>query len=208
MINTLYINLEHRTDRRSHVEQQLAQFPFLHAERFNAIKMEHGALGCSKSHLKCLKIARRRGWDQVLIVEDDIQFLDPELFTKQFKQFAENNRPFDVLLISGNNARPYIHVDEVCIKVSNCQTTTGYLVQSHYYDTLIENFKRGVKRLAKYPKQNGKYAIDVYWKRLQRRDIWFLITPITVTQKEGHSDIEGKYVDYSKLIIDINKLNH
>ena len=50
------------------------------AERFNAIKLPNGALGCSMSHLKCLEMAKAAGWPHLLIVEDDIKFLDLQLF--------------------------------------------------------------------------------------------------------------------------------
>ena len=54
--NAFYINLEQRTDRKIHVEEQLGKIG-LTAQRFNAIKMENGAIGCSMSHLKILQDA-------------------------------------------------------------------------------------------------------------------------------------------------------
>ena len=205
MIHTLYINLEHRIDRREHVESQLKQFPMFIVERFNAIKLPNGALGCSMSHLKCIQLAKERGWDRVLIVEDDIQFLDPDLFRKQFITFLKRNKYFDVLLLAGNNVPPYIRVDDCCIKVTNCQTTTGYLVNRDYYDTLINNYKEGINRLMREPTKIKWFAIDVFWKRLQYVDHWFLVTPLTVVQKEGYSDIEERNIDYSNLLLDLDK---
>ena len=82
--NVLYINLESRSDRKEHVENQLAIIGLQNFNRFNAIKLENGALGCSMSHLKCLQTAKTNNWDHVLICEDDIQFLDPTLFISQF----------------------------------------------------------------------------------------------------------------------------
>ena len=80
--NIFYINLEHRTDRKEHVENQLKLIG-LKGQRFNAIKMENGAVGCSMSHLKLLQQALKLGLDHIFIVEDDIEFLDPELFRTQ-----------------------------------------------------------------------------------------------------------------------------
>ena len=37
-----------------------------------------------------------------------------------------------LLIFSGNNVPPYIPIDETCIRVTRCQTTTGYLVNGHY----------------------------------------------------------------------------
>ena len=51
--NVFYINLESRPDRKHHVEQQM-KILNITAERFNAVKLTNGAMGCSMSHLKCL----------------------------------------------------------------------------------------------------------------------------------------------------------
>ena len=125
--NIFYINLEHRVDRKEHVESQLESIG-LKGTRFNAIKMENGAIGCSMSHLKLLQLALKSGLDHILIVEDDILFLDPELFRSQLDLFFQNPKSWDVILFAGNNMPPYEKIDDTCVKVSQCQTTTGYLV--------------------------------------------------------------------------------
>jgi hypothetical protein len=51
-----YINLLKRTDRKKHVEEQLSSVGIV-GTRFNAVELTNGALGCSLSHLKCLKNA-------------------------------------------------------------------------------------------------------------------------------------------------------
>jgi hypothetical protein len=48
--NAFYINLESRPDRKEYVEKQL-KCVGITATRFNAIKLENGAAGCSMSHL-------------------------------------------------------------------------------------------------------------------------------------------------------------
>ena len=204
--NVLYINLEARTDRKEQVEQQLNTIG-LKGERFNAIRLTNGAIGCSMSHLKCLEIAKERGWDHVLIVEDDIQFLDPSLFVKQFNSFLNNAREYDVVLLAGNNVPPYQTIDDTCVKVSSCQTTTGYMVQRHYFDTLINNIKTGINMLMRNPERPNLYAIDQYWFELQRKHNWFLIIPLTVTQRPGYSDIEKRQINYNHLMTDLNKLS-
>jgi glycosyl transferase family 25 len=202
--HAFYINLENRPDRKEHVEKQLKNIG-ISATRFNAVKLTNGAVGCSMSHLKCLEIARQNNWDHVMIVEDDILFLNPNLFKNQLNKFLKNHKNFDVLLIAGNNVPPYQKIDDSCIKVYRCQTTTGYIVQSHYYDKLINNIKEGIKHLITNPEQHVLYAIDKYWFHLQEKDNWFLITPLTVTQKEGYSDIEKRPTNYTKVMIDLDK---
>jgi len=202
--HAFYINLASRPDRKQHVESQLNTIG-INAERFNAIKLPNGALGCSMSHLKCLETAKQQGWSHLLIVEDDIKFLNPELFKNQLNKFLYNRKSWDVVLIGGNNVPPYIKIDDTCVKVSSCQTTTGYLVNRHYFDVLIENFRSGIKLLLKFPEQHVIYAIDKYWFQLQKRDNWFLIIPLTVTQREDYSDIEKRPTNYTHVMIDLDK---
>lgn len=202
--HAFYINLSTRPDRKEHVETQLQNIGIT-ANRFNAIKLTNGAIGCSMSHLKCVETAKKMGWSHVLIVEDDIQFLKPEQFVSQFSKFLSTHKNWDVVLLGGNNIPPYQRVDDTCIRVGSCQTTTGYIVKSHYYDTLIANFREGIKQLMLNPLQHVVYAIDKYWFQLQRRDRWYLITPLTVTQREDYSDIEKRAINYRNAMLDLDK---
>ena len=201
-----YINLENRTDRKEHVEAELTKIG-IKAERFNAIKLPNGngALGCSMSHLKCIENAKNNNWDHVLVVEDDITFLDSELFIKQLNKFFKVYNNWDVILISGSNYKPYIKIGNFCIKVFRCQTTTGYIVNSSYYDKLIDNYRDGINNLMKEPKKTNQYSIDKNWFRLQEKDSWYLITPLTVIQREDYSDIEKKKISYIDLMTNIDK---
>ena len=203
--NVFYINLTERADRRAQVEQQLSKVGLPNFNRFNAIKLPNGALGCSMSHLKCLQLAKERNLDHILIVEDDIIFLNPGIFIGQLNKFLQNNKEWDVLLIAGNNVPPYRVVDETCVQVSWCQTTTGYLIRNQYYDTLIANIKEGINMLIREPKNKIMYAIDKYWLSLQNRDTWLLLVPLTVSQREGYSNIENCVTNFTKIMVDLDK---
>jgi GR25 family glycosyltransferase involved in LPS biosynthesis len=202
--HAFYINLESRPDRKSHVEEQLKSIG-INATRFNAIKLPNGAIGCSVSHLKCLEIAKRNNYDHILIVEDDIKFLNPSLFVDQLNKFLNSHKTWDVVLVAGNNIPPYKVIDESCVQITKCQTTTGYMVKSHYYDTLIDNIREGTKHLMREPEKHVLYAIDKYWFRLQDKDLWYLITPLTVTQREDYSDIEKRPTNYTNVMTDLDK---
>ena len=88
-INTLYINLDKRTDRRLHVENELKKINIGNVTRFKGIEMKNGAIGCSMSHMKCLEQAKNNNWDCVFICEDDIEFTNPLLFTTQINKFLQ-----------------------------------------------------------------------------------------------------------------------
>ena len=203
-----YINLESRKDRKIHMEQQLNELGFDSIiQRFSAVKMENGSIGCSISHLKCLEMANKNKWGHVMILEDDLIFLKPTLFLSQLDLFlkTQQNNRWDVILLAGNNAPPYTVIDNTCVKVTRCQTTTGYIVNGHYIETLMKNVKEGVLNLIKEPTNRFSFAIDKYWFSLQQRDDWFLIIPLTVVQKDDYSDIEKKIVNYKHLMVDLDK---
>jgi GR25 family glycosyltransferase involved in LPS biosynthesis len=203
--NAFYINLESRTDRKAQVEEQLRNVGLTCAQRFNAVKLEDGRVGCSMSHLKCLSIAKEKKWDHVLICEDDIEFLNPGLFINQMNRFLSRHNNWDVVLLAGNNVPPYIRDGDECVRVAQCQTTTGYLVHGHYYDTLIDNIKNSIVKLLREPDKHFNYAIDKYWFSLQQRDNWYLLTPLTVVQREGYSDIEKRVTNFVKAMTDLDK---
>jgi glycosyl transferase family 25 len=202
--HAFYINLESRPDRKAHVEEQLTTIG-IQAIQFKAIKLQNGAIGCSLSHLKLLQMAKQNNWPHILIVEDDILFTNPSIFITSFNHFLSNHPTFDVALISGNNIPPHTQIDDSCVKIYHCQTTTGYIVQNHYYDILINNYTEGIAKLLKEPSKHILYAIDKYWFSLQEKDDWYLIIPLTVTQREDYSDIEKRKTNYSWLMLDLNK---
>ena len=212
--NAIYINLDSRTDRRMLFENQIEQlhtrypgdFAFYPVSRFSAIRHEHGAIGCSKSHLECLRIAKNNDWDHVLIFEDDAYLIHPEILVHQVNSFLSRFRDeWDLALFSGNNFPPFKIEGSDCFRVANCQVATCYLVCSRYYDALIRNFEEGLEQLETKPENKPEFACDMYWKQLQRIDRWYLITPICVIQRAGYSDIEKQNVNYEKMMTDLVK---
>jgi glycosyl transferase family 25 len=203
--NTIYINLENRTDRLQHVKKQLESIDIV-GERFNACKTKVGAIGCTLSHIKCIELAKSRDYEQVFICEDDITFLNPLTFKKNLELFAKNKElDWDVLIIGGNIVPPYETIGDYCVRLGECQTTTGYIVKKHYYDVLINNFRDSVKNLIQSPENKQEYALDIYWKRLQKSGRWYMIFPLTVVQYDTYSDIEERYTDYRGLMLDKDK---
>lgn len=205
LTNTLFINLEQRTDRLEHA---LAEFTKMgiNAERVNGVKLKNGAVGCSMSHIKCLELAKSRDYEYVFICEDDITFTNPELFKENLAKFYANDEiNWDLLVVGGNNVPPYQQVEDYCARIFYCQTTTGYIIKREYYDTLIANFKESVYKLIQNPANKREYALDIYWKKLQVQDFWYMITPPTVTQYESYSDIESRNVNYDFLMLDMEK---
>ena len=203
--NVYYINLEERTDRKELVESELNELGWKY-ERFNAIKNEIGIIGCGMSHLKLIQLAKEKNLDYIVILEDDVQFMRKSWYNEKIKNILDYN--FDVFLLGGNLRQPIYKVNENIFKITKSFTTTGYIVKKHYYDKLINNFKKGLDLLLRNPHlakaDYNPYALDVYWFELQENDNWFIIMPRTITQRPIYSDIEQRYTDYNHLMLDID----
>jgi len=187
----VYINLAHREDRK---QDNLAEFsrvgiPEEKIERFDAIKMQNGAVGCTMSHIAVLKRAIEQGWTSYIVVEDDMQWMN---FSNAYQNLSCCHSLYDVVILGGSV--PQFEQD----KLVYCQTTTGYLVNKEYYHTLLDNFQRGLHNLLATGKK-PLFAIDMYWNHLIRNDNWTLLRPCLVSQKPGFSDIEGYHVNYTHL---------
>ena len=202
--NVYYINLLSRVDRNQHMKIQLQNLGWK-GKRIEAVKMKDGRIGCTLSHIKCLKIAIEQNLDYIIILEDDIHFLNPSIFLQNFHNCLNTLSNWDVILIAGNNIRPYTRINDSCVKIVNTQTTTGYMVNNHYFSVLLENMKDGLTNLLKEPNLHIKYAIDKYWFSLQEKDNWHLITPLTVSQLQGYSNIEERETNYTQLMLMLEK---
>ena len=202
--HTLFINLTHRTDRLDHVKKELHKMNIV-GERVNAVKMKDGAVGCTMSHIRCIQIAKERDYPHVFICEDDITFTKPEILTDSITKFQQSSEiNWDVLIIGGNNVPPYTEVSDFCIRTFNCQTTTGYVLKKCMYDVLLGNFKESAEMLITTGNKR-MYALDIYWKRLQSCYFWYMLTPLTVVQREDYSDIEEQNTRYDWLMLDLDK---
>ena len=191
-----YINLDHRTDRKEEIEKELVELglPF---ERFSAIRHSIGAVGCSKSHMAILKIAKERKYPRVLILEDDFTFVvHRDTMERIVSQVRDGHQPYDVCMISYNSIESKQLPEPYWRKIIDAQTTSGYIIQDHYYDTLINVIEPSIP-LLEQTREQYNYAIDVVMKKLQRVDKWYQTTERIGKQRESFSDIENRQVNYN-----------
>lgn len=102
----MYVNLDHRPDRRNHMKSELSRVG-IHAERFPAFKTsEHkwdanktkvmqnrtpGAIGCHYSQVEVMKISLQNG-KSAFVMEDDLIFCDDfHDRMKTIENFLSNN---------------------------------------------------------------------------------------------------------------------
>jgi glycosyl transferase family 25 len=190
----IYINLERRQDRREQIEQELSAIGLI-GERFNAINHTSGIVGCGLSHLAVLKQAEENQWENLLILEDDFQFLVPkETLNQQVQAFWDLNIPWDVIMLSYNmnSSLPY---NDLIGRVTDAQTASGYLVNRHFYPTLINTLNPAIP-LLESTGNHWEYANDQCWKQLQPISQWFYFMTRLGKQRGSFSDNSNRYMDY------------
>jgi glycosyl transferase family 25 len=206
-----YINLKSRPDRNQFCLQQLESVGVSQdkIERFEAIENKNGAIGCTLSHIQCLKLAIERNYDNIMIVEDDIYFTNPAWFKERWNKIFDYG--FDVFLLA-TNLFDFEKIDSDMIRVLGGGTTTGYIVKKHYYQKLLSNYKEGLELLMKTGKK-AQYCIDSYAIRtLHHVDRWLTFSNLTVSQVQDYSNIENRVVNYDcymlKNIENIQKIQY
>ncbi len=189
----IYINLDHRVDRRCAMEKQFAQLEISNYKRLPATRNDLGALGCSFSHLDALKMAtERRGY--AVICEDDAEFvISRHELVELIQNFYKDSR-LDVLCL-GYNAFNKLKINSSFYITSNTQTTSCYISKMHVLEDLVINAKSSINGLSSGGSQRV-YAIDEIWKRLQKQYIFAVPIEHVVIQRASYSDIEQKDVNY------------
>lgn len=192
----IYINLEKRKDRREQIENELNNFN-LEYERFDAIQTEgFGILGCGLSHLSVLKIAKERNYKNILILEDDFTFLvSKEEFENNLNNFFNLSLDYDVLFLSYNILNYEELNNNLINRVTKSSSASGYLVNSMYFDTLINILEYAMPLLEKTHK-HWIYANDAIWYELQIKDKWFYFINRIGKQRKSYSDNAQQIMNY------------
>jgi len=195
-----YINLEHRTDRRQHIEsmKQRKHF-FKNVQRMEAIRNMRGDVGCALSHIKCLNELSKRNEDYYLIMEDDFCILSEENFDNFVEHFEniKNDNDWDVITCTPRGNTTTYNYKKGFNRIVNNQTATCYIIKHTFIDTLLPIFKNGVNNLMQN-KDPNYCALDQCWKPLQIEHSFIYFEKIFGGQLPGYSDIEKKQVNYNQ----------
>jgi hypothetical protein len=198
-----YINLDHRSDRDQLFLQEMSRMnvPKDKIVRISGVyKKNQGNLGCSASHIIALTKFQESSFNNCIIFEDDFEFtknLNP--INKAFEEFFTNIIDWNVCCLSANIIYQENIGYKYINKITNTQTTSGYMVNKKYNNVLLENYKEGYDLLLKsYDKGKsdqiqGPYCLDQYWKKLQHNN-WFVFNPKLGKQRNSDSDIQGGFV--------------
>jgi glycosyl transferase, family 25 len=199
-----YINLNHRTDRKEHMEQLKHTHPFFkNIERMEAVVNKRGDIGCSLSHIKCLNELLKRNKECYLIMEDDFCILNEDNFNGFMLGFdkIKNDTNWDIITLTPRGDTIVKNYNQGFHKIINTQTTTGYIIKHNFIKRLLEVYNKGVEQLMENGAP-GLYSLDQCWKPLQLESNFIYYENIYGGQLPSYSDIEKIVVDYNKRFIE------
>jgi hypothetical protein len=189
------INLKRRPDRLESIKKEMDYMGWDY-EIFEGVDIG-SYMGCTLSHFEIFKIAEERGYQKVMIIEDDTQFMpfshdliskiESELSDFQYFNFGPTlNRKVNVsetyhYLLDLKNLPPKQNEEQRGIYTTNCCI----------YDVSIFDL---IKKINEVQFHDGSfyYAIDdyIYQFVMPNCDSYCPIIPIT-TQGNDYSDVSG-----------------
>tara|TARA_R110002012_G_scaffold125823_2_gene277497 strand:- start:5114 stop:5797 length:684 start_codon:yes stop_codon:yes gene_type:complete len=201
------INLSHRKDRW---QESLIEFEKLgianDVERFEAIQLQPGIIGCTASHYEIVKTAKSNNYKNVLIFEDDVKILRDDssnIISLTMQQIDKNNIPYDMLYLGGNlvgDENLAYRIDENLAKLHTCKTTASYVINSSAYDYILDTYDNiDWKDPWNWSQQNeGRYNIDKWYSNsLQSRNKTYGVYPCLAEQRDSFSDLMGRMSIFS-----------
>ena len=222
--HAVFINLAHRRDRLTAVENELDKANIPHRRVAGVVVSNSskiatgcwdngaeqclGQLGCKMSHIRALELALHRRWSHVAIFEDDFTWLphvDPVYIQRALGETQARLPNWDVIAIGlrliqteplTNKFIVRISDDSVAtvVRIKSAATTHAYLVKRAYLQELQDSFVT-----CNVTKDYGT-AIDSCWMKLQKTGNWYGFTPQLGTQRQGYSDIEKNHVNLESQI--------
>ena len=204
----IYINLDSRKDRDEEIKAEMSRIgiPEDKIHRLSAVKRSWGALGCSLSHIACLKTIQERGWGRTLVLEDDAGFEDGDdarwsAGVKDIRSMVESSgvsnldSRWDVIFLGGfvrDPDGPQKTEYNTLFRTRNTSCTHAYIVRGAYAPKLREHTEVAVQMMMKNAPNVKQFNLDNAWSAMMAEDRWFISIPTLAFQRESFSDIEGK----------------
>jgi hypothetical protein len=212
----IYINLDHRKDRKKQIEKELERMGVKKSKiiRFPAVyEKMNGHLGCVKSHIGVMKIIQNSNFNNALILEDDFKFtLSKDETNKKIEHFLDKfGKNWDAIHLSRGHWNKDKDIDEHLCKIKNSTTSSGYIVNNNnnFYENLLNDFKGSEEKLTRNLEKwlienpgKKKYedgaALNQHWAGLQSRSKWYMFEPVLGEQAGSPSTIMGNKNDNKK----------
>lgn len=213
----MYINLVHRKDRKEQITKELNKMNIPHNKtiRIDAVHEKYnGHIGCAKSHIKALKLAKEKKYNNVVIFEDDFVFTEnKDVVNKKINKFLDYfGNDWDIIQLTAHY-KSLNNIDnlEDIKKVNRASTSSAYIIQSKFYDKLINNITQAKEKMEEemiifHRKNKNKkkyttnYALDQHWNSLQNKSKWYIFHPFIGKQSGSSSIMSSNLEGFSNFI--------
>jgi len=194
MIDIYIINLKKRIDRLDKIKENLKNYN-LHI--IEAIEDKEGWIGCFKSHLKCIQIAKKLKLKYIIVIEDDCEIVSKESFNNNLILILEylnkNINNWNIFLGGVTGVWEFNNLiklsdDLNLININSGKTFHFCIYNSNCYDFFLN--------------QKINIPIDKCW---HNKLICVLSIPFIAIQYSNYSDIENKIVNYDSRFNNIEK---
>jgi GR25 family glycosyltransferase involved in LPS biosynthesis len=182
-----FINLDCRKDRLESITNQFTKLGLKDYTRISGINKKNGMEGVTLSHIRALTSEENRYSDLIMVCEDDA------IFHTNYKNLIQiiNSFAFDDkldILCLGYNEKNRFRYNELFDITTDTQTTVCYVVKQDVKDRLVWLFELAYQlQINNIDDQIGS-ALDVVWKRLQKRYAFAIPKTHIVTQLPSISD--------------------
>jgi len=187
------INLDERTDRWEHAQKEFEKAGIKdRVTRFSAIKDNDGRIGLIKSNLSIIKMAKLKKLKNVLIFEDDVEFIvdNPQELLKN-SLFQVGELDWKLFYLGANTHNKLIKIKSNLILLKHAFATQSVAFSEKSYDIFIKKYE-GMNKIS-----NMSDVLDVYFaQQFQEKYICLMVNPMMTTQMNSYSDIENRVVNY------------
>jgi hypothetical protein len=201
------ISLARRADRWEQAAAQFAEMG-LEVERFEAVDGRTlegvpdrldlampsssipAVVGCSLSHRLALADAAEKGYERVLVLEDDVEFA-PDADAQFSRYIGQVPDDWMMLYLGGNHQGGIEAVAPNVARIGGTYTTSSYAVTGSMARSLLG-------ALPERPDQ-VRVPVDVFFSGVHRMVPSYVFRPHLAWQRDGFSDIDCADVDYGFL---------
>lgn len=194
--NVYCINLDHRKDRWEECNLHFNKHN-IKVERFSAIngkevtpegvgKLLPGEVGVIRSNYEVVKDAKEKGYQQIVIFEDDVE-MDDNFKEKFFSFYSAVPEDWSFIYMGGNHVGGLIPINDKICKMNHSYAIHAICIKNNIFDHILELLKK------------EKVQVDVTYAQLQSVFPSYVFRPHLAWQKDGFSDIQGGYQDYKFL---------
>lgn len=194
MIDIYVINLKKRTDRLERVKKDFAKYNLITVE---AIEDEEGWVGCFKSHLKCIELAKEKKLPYSIVIEDDCKIVSETTFDTNLKlilDYLESNiDEWNIFLGGVTKVWTYNRYVKLTDDLKLLYIDEGKTFHFMIYNSNCYDFWLNLKPTD---------PIDKCW---HNKIVGIVSIPFIAIQYADYSDIENKQINYDSRFISIEK---